>query len=124
MLWRRSLLTSRPPARPKVIGEGTQGKVREALHSETLQRVAIKIIALRSVRRTRLGEEALKEEIKIHRKLKHRHVVELLGEFRRPEKDKWYIVLELVPGTSLQDLADEGREALLGAVFESSLNRL
>ena len=68
--------------------------------------------------------EALKEEIKIHRKLKHRHVVELLGEFRRPEKDKWYIVLELVPGTSLQDLADEGREALSGAVFESSLNRL
>ena len=110
VLWRHSLLTSRPPARPKVIGEGTQGKVREALHSETLQRVAIKIIALRSVRRTRLGEEALKEEIKIHRKLKHPHVVELLGEFRRPEKDKWYIVLELVPGTSLQDLSDEGRE--------------
>ena len=59
-----------------------------------------------------------------HRKLKHPHVVELLGEFRRPEKDKWYIVLELVPGTSLQDLADEGREALSGAGFESSLNRL
>jgi hypothetical protein len=51
----------------QVIGEGAQGKVREALHSETLRRVAIKIVNMRSIRRTKQGEEALRDEIAIHR---------------------------------------------------------
>ena len=37
----------------ELIGEGTQGKVKEAVHSETLRRVAIKIINLRQLRKTR-----------------------------------------------------------------------
>ena len=44
------------------LGEGSQGKVREALNSETLRRVAIKIINLRQLRKVRHAEPALERE--------------------------------------------------------------
>jgi len=89
--------------------------------------VAIKIINMRSLRRTKHGEEALRDEIATHRraralcsppsrppppltavpapalrKLKHPNVVELIEDFMIPEKDKWYIVMEFIAGASLQ----------------------
>ena len=51
----------------------------------------------------------MKRELKIHRRLKHEHVVELLEvlEIKKPDKEKQYIVLELINGGSLQDILDE-----------------
>ena len=40
------------------LGEGSQGKVREALNSETLRRVAIKIVNLRQLRKVRHADLA------------------------------------------------------------------
>jgi serine/threonine-protein kinase 11 len=90
----------------EVIGEGMQGKVREALHSETLRRVAIKIVHLRQLRKAQNAEKNMEREMAIHKKLKHRNVVELTEHFRIDEKDKWYVVLELITGGSLQDIVD------------------
>ena len=59
----------------ELIGEGTQGKVKEAVHSETLRRVAIKIVNKLQLRKIKNAEENMKRELKIHRRLKHEHVV-------------------------------------------------
>ena len=93
----------------ELIGEGTQGKVKEAVHSETLRRVAIKIVNKLQLRKIKNAEENMKRELKIHRRLKHEHVVELLEvlEIKKPDKEKQYIVLELINGGSLQDILDE-----------------
>ena len=77
-------------------------QVREALDSESLRRVAIKIINLRQLRKVRNAEENMRRELTIHRNLKHKHVVEMLEHFIVAEKQKLYVVLELVPGGSLQ----------------------
>ena len=71
-----------------MLGEGAQGKVKEAVDSQTLRRVAIKIINLRQLRKVRTAEENLKHELAIHRRLKQANVVELIEEFRVPEKEK------------------------------------
>jgi serine/threonine-protein kinase 11 len=103
----------------EVLGEGSQGKVREALDSVTLRRVAIKIVNLRVLRTVRNAEENLRRELRIHRRLKHANVVELIEDFKllTDEKHKWYIVMELVMGGSLQDICD----AAPGHVLPDSL---
>lgn len=89
-----------------VLGEGSQGKVREGLDSETLLRVAVKRINLCHVRKIKNAERNLKREITIHRQLQHDHVVELVESFTVLEKQKVYVVLEHVPGSSLQEISD------------------
>ena len=66
----------------EVIGEGSQGKVREALDSRTLRRVAIKIVNLRQLRKFRNAEAGLRRELSIHRRLKHPYVVEMIERCR------------------------------------------
>ena len=97
----------------EVLGEGSQAKVREALNSETLRRVAIKIVNLRQLRKVRHAETAFERELRLHRRLKHRHVVELIERFVVEEKQKVYVVLEHVPGGSLQDVLDLQPERVL-----------
>ena len=70
--------------------------MKEAVDSQTLRRVAIKIVNLRQLRKVRSAEENLKHELAIHRRLKQANVVELIEEFRVAEKEKLYVVLELV----------------------------
>ena len=89
-----------------VLGEGSQGKVREALHAVTLRRVAIKRLKLQQLRKLRNAEASLRRELAIHRRLKHKHVVELIEYFLVEEKLKVYVVLEHVWGGSLQDVLD------------------
>lgn len=90
----------------ETIGEGSQGKVREALNSETLQRVAIKIINLRHLRKVKSAEAALERELRLQSQLKHENVVNLIERFVVTDKQKVYVVLEHIPGGSLQDLLD------------------
>lgn len=113
----------KPPSKHKqymmgeILGEGAQGKVREAIDSETLQRVAIKRINLRQLRKIRHAEENLRKEITIHSKLKHKHVIEMLDSFVNDEKQKVYIVYEHVAGGSLQDVADSLPDNVLPATL-------
>ena len=102
----------------EVLGEGSQGKVREALNSETLRRVAIKIVNLRQLRKVSSAEEGFKRELSIHRRLKHKHVVEMIERFNIDLKEKVYVVLEHVPGGSLQDLLDSVPEGTVQDVEE------
>ena len=91
----------------EALGEGTQGKVREALHSRNLRRVAIKIVNLRSQARIRSGvEELIQREVDIHKRLKHPNIIELIDHFRVENKAKYYVVMPLTTGASLQDLID------------------
>lgn len=81
--------------------------MREAIDSNTLRRVAVKISDKRRLRKVRGAEEQQKREIAVQRKLSHRGVVEVIEVFTLPEKpDKMYIVLELVTGGSLQALLE------------------
>ena len=58
---------------------GAFGKVREAIDSNTLKRVAIKIIKRDKLKRIKNGESLLKNEINIMRKLKsHKNIVKLI----------------------------------------------
>ncbi|KAJ1629020.1 kinase-like domain-containing protein [Pavlovales sp. CCMP2436] len=89
----------------EMLGEGSYGKVREAIDSNTLRRVAVKIVDRRRLRRMRGAEEQQRREISVQRLLMHPGVVELVEVVNLEEKpDKMYIVLELVTGGSLQDL--------------------
>jgi serine/threonine-protein kinase 11 len=90
----------------EVIGEGSQGKVREAIDSRTLRRVAIKIVNLSKLRKMRNAEVGLQRELAIHQRLKHPYVVEMIERFMLEHKHKQYVVLEHVAGGSLQDLLD------------------
>ena len=88
-------------------------QVKEAIDSNTLKRVAIKIVNLRQLRKVRNAEESVWQELKIHRKLKHPNVVELIEQFVLEEKQKLYAVLEYVSGGNLQDVANEMPEGVL-----------
>ena len=105
----------------EVIGEGSQGKVREALDSHTLRRVAVKIVNMRQLRKVRHAEAALRRELSIHRRLKHQHIVEMIESFNveHSEKQKVYVVLEHLPGGSLQHLL----EGLPGGVLSLGMAR-
>ena len=99
-------------------------QVKEAVDSESLRRVAIKIVNLRQLRKgVRNAEEMLKHELTIHRRLKHANVVELIEEFRVSEKEKLYIVLELVHGASLQDLANSMPDNVLPEALSTRFMR-
>ncbi|RKO95892.1 kinase-like protein, partial [Caulochytrium protostelioides] len=65
----------------KQIGKGSFGKVKEGLCSETLQRVAIKIINKTRVKRSANGIQGVIQEIKLLKRLKHPNVITLIDVF-------------------------------------------
>ena len=73
------------------LGEGSYGKVKECLNIYTLQRCAVKIIKWQHIRKIPHGEQNVKREIKVLRKLKHKNVVGLLEVLRNPDKGKVFI---------------------------------
>lgn len=89
------------------LGEGSFGKVREAIDSNTLKRVAIKIINKRTLKKLKNGEETLKNEIAIMKQLRnHENVLKLIEVIHNEEKQKIYVVLEFCGAGSLQQLID------------------
>ena len=99
-----------------VLGEGSQAKVREALDQDAANVSCIKIINIKQLRKIRNAEAGLKRE-SIHRRLKHPHVVEMIECFTiekaEKQKEKCYVVLEHVPGGSVQDLLDGAPDGVL-----------
>ncbi|XP_065072415.1 serine/threonine-protein kinase stk11 [Ochlerotatus camptorhynchus] len=88
-----------------VLGEGSYGKVKEVLDSETLCRMAVKILTKRKLRRIPNGEQNVRREIKLLRKLHHRNVIELLDVLYNEEKQKMYLIMEYCVG-GLQEMLD------------------
>lgn len=81
-----------------VLGEGSYGKVKEMLDSETLCRRAVKILKKRKLRRIPNGEQNVQREIQLLRILRHRNVIELVDVIYNDEKQKMYLVMEFCVG--------------------------
>ena len=76
------------------LGEGSYGKVKEALDIHTLHRRAIKIMKKRKLRRIPHGEENVKREIRMLKRLSHKNVIQLVDVLYNEEKQKMYIAME------------------------------
>ncbi|KXS21072.1 kinase-like protein [Gonapodya prolifera JEL478] len=88
------------------IGKGSFGKVKEGICTETLQRVAVKIINKKRLRKVAYGVENTIREIMLMRDLRHRNVIRLIDVFCKMENDEgWYLVFEYCP-CSLQSMLD------------------
>lgn len=84
----------------RTLGEGTFGKVKQAINVETGEKVAIKILDKEKIQQQSMGEQ-IKKEINVMKMVKHRHVVNLNEVLA--SKTKIFIVLELVTGGELFD---------------------
>ncbi|XP_038066594.1 serine/threonine-protein kinase STK11-like [Patiria miniata] len=92
-----------------VLGEGSYGKVKEVLDSETLRRLAVKILKKKKLRRIPNGEQNVQREIKLLKRLNHRNVIELVDVLHSEEKQKMYIIMEYCMG-GLQEMLENTPE--------------
>ena len=91
----------------RTLGEGTFGKVKFALNTETGEKVAIKILDKEKIAKQRMGEQ-IKKEIAVMKMVKQAHVVNLLEVLA--SRTRIFIVLELVTGGELFDkIVSSGR---------------
>ncbi|GLV44485.1 Lkb1 kinase [Carabus blaptoides fortunei] len=88
-----------------LLGEGSYGKVKDMLDSETLCRRAVKILKKKKLRRIPNGEQNVQREIKLLRTLKHKNVIDLVDVLYDDEKQKMYLVMEFCVG-GLQDMLE------------------
>lgn len=88
-----------------LLGEGSYGKVKEMLDSETLCRRAVKILKKRKLRRIPNGEQNVQREIQLLRALKHKNVIDLVDVLCDDEKQKMYLIMEFCVG-GLQDMLE------------------
>mmetsp|Transcript_21027 Transcript_21027/g.37250 ORF Transcript_21027/g.37250 Transcript_21027/m.37250 type:complete len:502 (-) Transcript_21027:1502-3007(-) len=84
----------------KTLGEGTFGKVKRALNSETQEWVAIKVLDKEKIQKQNMGAQ-VKKEISIMKLVRHPHVVQLKEVLA--SRTKIFIVLEIVTGGELFD---------------------
>ncbi|XP_049272657.1 serine/threonine-protein kinase STK11 isoform X2 [Rhipicephalus sanguineus] len=91
-----------------VLGEGSYGKVKEVLDSETLCRRAVKILKRRKLRKIPNGEQNVQREIQLLRQLSHRNVIQLVEVLHSEQKQKMYMVMEYCVAV-LQELLDSAK---------------
>lgn len=84
-----------------VIGDGTCGQVRRAIHRQTGEPRAVKIISLRR-NRMLVDSTQMEQEATILRSLDHPYIVKLVDVFVNPGV-AMYLVMELVAGGDLFD---------------------
>ncbi|KAF8794486.1 serine/threonine-protein kinase STK11-like [Argiope bruennichi] len=77
-----------------ILGEGSYGKVKEMLDSETLCRRAVKILKKKKLRKIPNGEQNVQMEILLLKRLNHRNVIKLVDVLYNEEKQKMYMVME------------------------------
>lgn len=77
-----------------LLGEGSYGKVKEAIDTLTLCRRAAKILKKRKLRKIPNGEQNVLREIQLLKKLYHKNVVRLVDVIFVDEKQKMYMFLE------------------------------
>jgi serine/threonine protein kinase len=91
----------------KTLGEGTFGKVKYAVNTETGERVAIKVLDKEKIQKQNMGAQ-IKKEISIMKLVRHDYVVDLKEVLA--SRTKIFIVLELITGGELFDkIVSEGR---------------
>jgi len=91
----------------KTLGEGTFGKVKFAVNTETQEQVAIKVLDKEKIQKQNMGAQ-IKKEISIMKMVKHDYVVSLKEVLA--SRTKIFIVLELITGGELFDkIVSEGR---------------
>lgn len=91
----------------KTLGEGTFGKVKYAVNTETGERVAIKVLDKEKIQKQNMGGQ-IKKEISIMKLVRHNYVVDLKEVLA--SRTKIFIVLELITGGELFDkIVAEGR---------------
>ncbi|KAH9488302.1 Serine/threonine-protein kinase stk11 [Bulinus truncatus] len=78
----------------EILGEGSYGKVKEVLDTETLCRRAVKILKRRKLRKIPNGEQNVQREIQLLKRLHHKNVIQLNDVMYNEEKQKMYIVME------------------------------
>jgi serine/threonine protein kinase len=90
------------------LGEGTFGKVYEAIDTKKLRRVAIKVLKKKKIKKNELSkiELKLKNEIKIMKGLKHKNVIELIEVFENKENGTIYLIIEFAGAGSLQQVIE------------------
>eukprot|EP00824_Muranothrix_gubernata_P000703 TRINITY_DN107_c4_g1_i1.p1 TRINITY_DN107_c4_g1~~TRINITY_DN107_c4_g1_i1.p1 ORF type:complete len:514 (+),score=92.50 TRINITY_DN107_c4_g1_i1:44-1543(+) len=80
------------------LGVGTHSKVKLAIHSETMEHYAVKVLSRSSLQRKLLGcENALQRthrEVAILRQLDHANIIRLVEVIDDPTSPKLYLVLE------------------------------
>ncbi|KAJ3442846.1 serine/threonine kinase [Anaeramoeba flamelloides] len=94
-----------------VLGSGSYGKVREAINQNTHEKVAIKKMKKRRLKRIPNGEESVRKEIDVMKRLSHPNIVKLYEVIEDEEKGIIYVVMECANGGTLHDF------------FESSKNK-
>lgn len=85
-----------------VLGSGTCGEVRRAIHRQTGEQLAVKVIALGGRNRANRFDETLEAEASILQALDHPYVVKLRDVFVSPGVAV-YLVMELLHGGDLFD---------------------
>ena len=88
-----------------ILGEGSYAKVKECLHSDSLQRCAVKIMKQKTLRKIPHGAENVKREIKLLRNLRHMNCIRLLDVHYNEEKAKIYMMMEYCVA-GLQEMLD------------------
>jgi len=91
----------------EVLGEGSYGKVYEALSTKTNQVVALKVAKRKNLQKIPNGEESIMKEIDILNCINHRNIVKLLDFFASEDNRTLYMVLEHVEGGTLRELANK-----------------
>jgi len=89
----------------ELLGEGSYGKVKEVLDTDTLCRRAVKILKRRKLRRIPNGEQNVEREIKLLQRLNHLNVIKLFEVMHNKEKQKMYLILEYCV-SGLQELIE------------------
>src|SRR5687767_14299130 len=89
-----------------VLGRGGMGEVYEAEDTLLRRKVAVKLLAT-AIANDKQALERFLREARAAARLNHPNVVAIYEIDRRD--NRWYIVLELVPGGSLQDRIKDGR---------------
>jgi 5'-AMP-activated protein kinase catalytic alpha subunit len=84
----------------KTLGEGTFGKVKYAVNTDTGEQVAIKILSKAQIQQQNMGAQ-IKKEITIMKKVAHANVVELKEVLA--SKSNIFLVLEFIQGGELFD---------------------
>lgn len=84
----------------KTIGEGTFGKVKLAVNTDTNEKVAIKVLDKQIIQKQNMGAQ-VKREISIMKLVRHRYVVQLNEVLA--SSSKIFLVCELITGGELFD---------------------
>jgi len=92
----------------KTLGEGSTGKVKLAIHKDTGEKVAIKIINKKILTHKPQLKKKVEREIAVMKLIRHRHIIRLYDVLQT--KKYLFLIIEYVEGGELFDyIVERGR---------------